>query len=372
MRKVFSFCLLTSLVLSSNTFARIKRGGEFGQGQGHVAQEHEMTPGYSAPARYDVRGSWDVYFNADFIYWQAREDNLAYALTSSDATLNTPPINGRVLNPNFGWHPGVRIGLGLNFEHDDWDVFAVWTHLVVHDNTSSDRPTPGILIPTLMHGISDQLSPDKASSSWRMIFNSVDLTLGRPFYLGRYVVFKPHAGVRGSWIDQTMNAEYHNLVDATFNSFGNSHVSTDFDTWGLGPKFALDTDWLIGEGFRIFADVAASILYTSYDATKTESNPDLIAANFPSRSPSDPILNLRNKDNDSICPTLEGRLGFGWGTYFDRSNWHVDLSLAYEFHHWWDQNGMGLWVADGFDISLTRASGDLIMHGGTFSFRLDF
>ena len=373
MRKLFSFCLFASLVLSSSAFAHMKRGGEFGQEQGqrrgHVMQQHQMSAGYSAPARYDVQGCWDIYFSADFLYWQAREENLAFALsTNNNNTNGSPPSDGKVFNPDFGWHPGVRVGLGVNLEHDDWDLFAVWTHLVVHDRTYLNRPEPDYLMMVLMHGGNDNLSPTRATANWRMIFNTVDLTLGRPFYLGRYLVFKPHTGLRGSWIEQTMDLKYDNITNIADTYLGNSVSSTDFDTWGLGPKFALDTEWMLGGGFSILADVATAILYTRYDAVKSETNETFGLLNFQN----DTFLMVKNK-TDSISPSLEGRLGFAWGTYFDRSNWHIDLSLAYEFHHWRDQNNIGLRVADQRgDLGLHRGTGNLSLHGGTFSCRLDF
>ena len=46
------------------------------RGCGDTAREQPMkpkpplVPGYNASSRIDVRGSWDIYGSASFIYWQ--------------------------------------------------------------------------------------------------------------------------------------------------------------------------------------------------------------------------------------------------------------------------------------------------------------
>ncbi len=42
-----------------------------------------MQSGYNAPARIDVRGSWDVFASASFIFWQLSQDNMEVAFADS-------------------------------------------------------------------------------------------------------------------------------------------------------------------------------------------------------------------------------------------------------------------------------------------------
>ena len=44
--------------------------------QGHDASKRPLMNGYNAPARIEVRGTWDVYATASFIYWQASQENM--------------------------------------------------------------------------------------------------------------------------------------------------------------------------------------------------------------------------------------------------------------------------------------------------------
>ena len=53
------------------------------------------------------------YFGVDFLYWSARQDELAYAVTSNIGTDLTPPISGKTYYLDFQWSPGFRIGAGV-------------------------------------------------------------------------------------------------------------------------------------------------------------------------------------------------------------------------------------------------------------------
>lgn len=342
--------------------------------QGYVIKDQQMMSGYNAPARYDVKGSWDFFFTADFLYWQTRLDNLAYGVGIIDST--TPAgldvTDQRVLNVDFGWHPGVRLGMGVNSDQDDWDFYVEWTHVVSHNNTSA-RPNEGGAI------LATQIFPDffpeqavvndgdRAWNSYRNIYNTVDLEMGRTYYVGKNLTFRPNVGVRGAWFRQSYNTQYDNLFDlrgAGNTNLGTTRIRSEFNDWSLGPRFGIDTSWLIGQGFRLFGDTAYSICWTSVSSKKRQTN-DGQLLNFDT-------IRLRNtKAFGNLKGNFDAALGFGWGSYFDNGNWHFDLALAYEFHLWLDHN---------FDMALTSVSqpyfnvdrGNLGLHGGTFRVRFDF
>lgn len=341
--------------------------------QGHMMQEGHMMSGYSAPARYDVKGAWDVYFTADFIYWQSRSDGVAYGVSVVETTDGAGLVTAqnRVLNVDFGWHPGVKLGIGGNSSRDDWDVYLEWTHHVSHNNTSSTPDTNGLILPSLMFPLLDTVSTifvpegSRSFSSWKCIYNTMDLELGRSYYLGKYLTFRPHAGVRGYWIRQRHNNQYDSVQNATPTDFGTIRVRSKYNTWGIGPRFGLNTNWLLGCGFRLFGDVAGSIAWNSVSSRKNQDAPD---------APVTPQF-LRAKDssgNANLRPNYDAELGLGWGSYFDNSNWHFDIAIAYEFHYWPDHNFDLYSVDDIFEGLNDSIRGNLGLHGGTLRVRFDF
>ncbi len=321
--------------------------------------------GYNAPARIDVSGGWDYFFTADFIYWQTVEDGLEYAVSTINTltadTIGDPPINGRVLNVDFGWHPGVKLGMGGSTERDDWDIYLQWTHLASHNNTSSEIPTNGFLLPSTPFPQANYAVRDEAFSSWRCIFNTIDLEVGRKYFLGKQWISRVHGGVRSGWIRQTYNTEYTDVVaGANLVAVGTIRDRSTFNTWGLGPRAGIDFDWDLGCGFKLFEKNAVALLYTKPKAELRE----LLQGSE---------ISIRNSSgNGTVRPNFDFEAGMGWGCYFADYGWHVDLVLAYEFHFWLDQNFMVHPVEPLNYASLEHSRGNLALHGGTFSVRFDF
>ncbi len=326
---------------------------------------------YNAPASIDVKDCWKVFLTADFLYWQAREDNLAYGVTS-DGAIGDFISNGKVLNMDFKWHPGVKVGLGVNFpRHDNWDLFLEWTHLVSHNNTSHTAPVqalgasqdyvyPSLSQPSLVSATEAGI----AKASWRLVYNTIDLNLGRPYYSGKMLTFRPHVGLRGAWFRQHINISYNNIF-ADAPDTRNVMDSTKFDSWSIGPRFGLESNWILGAGFRVFGEAAFSLLYTYFDVFKTDTR----LSTAPGISVTSDV-----KDSDrysQVRPNTEAALGFGWGSYFGCNSWHLDLSAGYEFQYWINANS-NIQFVDDIARGVFVSGGDLALHGATFRLRLDF
>ena len=73
----------------------------------------QMMPGYNAPARIDVRGSWDVYVTGSYIFWQPTQDGMEVGF-SSDAAEATA-LSGTLIQAGDSYKSGFKVGLGMNF-----------------------------------------------------------------------------------------------------------------------------------------------------------------------------------------------------------------------------------------------------------------
>lgn len=373
--------MAVALLMATNTFAYTKDRNQNDQmdkstkDRGHIRKSCKMASYYSAPARYDVTGSWDLFFTADFIYWQARSDGIAYGVAVEETTTNNATTaQNRVLNADFGWHPGVKVGLGYNSTHDDWELYAQWTHIVSSSNDTFTVEDNQVILPTLIFpfidtllGVPDIVASD-AATSWKCVYNTIDLELARPYYLGKYITLRPHMGLRGYWIHQRDNNQYDGVRDAVNAAeFGTIRVNSKYNTWGIGPRFGMNGNWLLGSGFRLFGDVAGTIAWNSVNSRKNQDAPDLINAGTPNF-----VRAKDKKDNANLRPNCDAELGIGWGNYFSDQTWHFDLSLAYEFHYWADHNFDLYSVNDVYEGLNDSIRGNLALHGGTLRMRLDF
>jgi len=313
--------------------------------QGSDLRQSQMVPGYNATARVDVRGSWDVYTTASYIFWQPREENLAPGIYNGRDTTAYLAIDGKVINMNYHFKSGYKVGLGILTGYDNWDAYVEYTWLSGHQRVSATAPENGRIIPFQGHVDAVQYSVFLSTKSkWKCELNIVDVQLARSYYVGTKLVFRPFFGGRAAWINQKYSTHYIlEILETPFSVRNSSH------SWGLGPEVGFSANWLLGYGFRAIGSAEADILFTRYNLHSVETfatNPMLLD------------VDLYQRHAFFLRPHSNLEFGFGWETYFDNHNYHFDILGSYCFQIFWDQNMF--------------SSGDLYIHGVTGQLRLDF
>jgi Legionella pneumophila major outer membrane protein precursor len=329
-----------------------------GYNQGHAICPNQMMAAYNAPANIDVRCPWDVFVTGSFIYWHTSEEGLEYAISSTTTAL--PITDGKVIDFDYDYKPGFKVGLGINLGCDGWDGYVEYTWLHFNETSSATRPgTTGVLLPTWLHP-ANNITAISASARWKFRLDVINLELARSYYVGTHLTFRTHFGLRVPLIDQNYNLGYiaEDAQDVIIQSRNSS------DSWGIGPRAGINTNWLLGCGFRIFGNAAADIAYTRYKITRQETD---------ANDPSTLAVDLTNRDRlKTLRSHAEMELGLAWGTYFDCNNWHFDLAASYDFHYFWDQNVFRRFVSSQAVGKSFTDRGDLFLHGLTIQARLDF
>ena len=98
-------------------------------------------------------------------------------------------------------------------------------------------------------------------SAWTLHMDFADLDLGRWYYVGTKLTFRPFIGLRGAWIDQSQNTNYQNPGASTTLSASN-YAKTD--SWAVGSRGGFNTNWDLNYGLRFIGNGSADILYTRY------------------------------------------------------------------------------------------------------------
>lgn len=143
----------------------------------------------------------------DFLYWQAKEEGLEYALT--DNLFPNPAlqlnIDAEVIHPDFHWEPAFKLGIGYALKHGGWDFYLNWTYFHAHSSNSVSKgfsqtengliplwqfPTNAVAVPSIRY--------TRASASWELHFNTMDFELGRESRLSEYLCLRIHGGVERS------------------------------------------------------------------------------------------------------------------------------------------------------------------------------
>ena len=325
--------------------------------QGYEICNDKFPAAYNASARIDVQCSWDFFATASFIYWHADQESMDLAFPYDVTGF---PHHDEILVQKFEYKPGFKVGLGMDFDHDNWVGFVEYTWF--HQETSlgtADAPAGRSWAMTSWYNnFLDHISTVK--SEWKANLEILDATLSRPYYQGRKLTILPFAGLRGAWIRQNLRIEATSTEQGmTVNPIVSHNRS---QSWAVGPRAGLQAHWLLGWGFRMEGDVSGSLLYTRY--TKVSHIEDAGTGSS--------LGSLSYHDYNTLRPMADMGIGFGWGSYFDRQNYHFDLLATYDFNVMWGQNMMRQ-VTNIVNGHLTSsAAGDLHLQGLTVTARFDF
>ena len=314
----------------------------------------------------------DFYFNAAFLLMQAREGGLEYAVKQSNVAgvvtnsnafpLQSGDIQGYTTGSHStDWNYGVRLDAGFYLNHDAWDLNAAWTYFRIN-NDKGLIVNGGVMLPFWLDPgiqvLGNVNAQDNFTSSarWTANLNTIDLRLGKPYHISRYVIFNPHFGVRFGHIAQ----DYMVRNGGSWNypeTVTNVDMIAKNNFWGIGARAGLDTEWHVGAGWFLFGKAAAALLYSHFDVAQSVTIHNAIRYQI-------------KHDFYTVTPNTEIHLGVCWSYRFSKNRYLLMLKGAYEFHAWFDQNRMRRFfdTAPSCNDEVSRAN--LYLSG--FSFALGF
>lgn len=321
---------------------------------------------YNGPARIDPACGLKAWVTGSFLYWQPREKGLDFGLNVKEDRSNDNNIeNNKRISLDFDYHPGFKVGAGISMSRDDWTIYLEYTKFKTNHSTIYDLGNSFNIIDDATNSLISNWFNDEGpyvylKLKWHLDYNMFDLDLGRPFYLGKKLIIKPHFGLRGGWINQKVNnlgGFFVNLGPET------EHVRNNkSESWLIGPRVGLNTEWFLFGNFKAFGNVSGALTYQSFKTSLLE-------------SPAIPFnTSVSAKDKlKCINPNVEFGLGLGYGNYFGNNEWYYDLTIGYDFYCFWNQN-----IIRNFneytliDAHKEACSDNLVLQGLTVTARLDF
>lgn len=321
-------------------------------------------------ARPNVDG-YGFFLSFDVLYWQLKEGGTEYCYTdvvTNTTSTNPLPVSGRLKELDFNkWDWGFRAGIGYNFEHGEWDVYANYTYFTADNSTMTSTESGGYIYadPDMGHIVANPNTPgyvasygalrtvNKATSQLRFSFNRVDLELGRDFFVAKYLALRPHIGLMTAWIRQHQTSQYTGL-DLRANT-ATVHNHNNF--WGVGPRGGFNTRWFLCNGFSIVGNMNAALLYGKFDMNYERQ--------FSLNSSTNDFY--LNGDMHRFTPTTQMQLGLGYDTSCGCSNSQFSAWLGWDIQYWWRvQQQLKP------DLGYARLGEDLSLQGVTLHLRWDF
>jgi len=325
-----------------------------GKGSAQMPEEQmiQSTPVITPPLAPHIVDGSDTFFNLDFIWWKSVLGGAEYAYTgviqgtsSSILTAVTSTGEGRVQRPAFTFQPGFKAGLGVNFDHDGWDLFAQYTYLVSQSETNTLTASPpgtlGRNIPGVVtNNVSDpNYAPiTSASCKWKQSFSVVDLELGRDYFISRYLTLRPSAGLKTAWITEQSKMSYtpvSTYIDQFFSPGGSNFVQNVLLTyrqnmWGLGIRTALNAGWHFTKNWMIYNDFAFSALWSDFHIHQKQ---NLVGSVTGSQT-----TQFTEESLQTVIPVFEAGLGVSYIAWFNCSRYRFEFRAGWEEQIWLDFN----------------------------------
>jgi len=329
--------------------------------QGYEPNCYSLSCAYNAPANYRTVQCNQFFTSVSFIYWQAQQEGMTLAWTApapiDSSTL--PNHDASHVGFDFTYKPGFKLGFGYYLRQmDDWALNLNYTHLgATKKNVETAKPGTVFVNNEWLIPANNGFQDKRITANWKLNLDLLDVDLSRPFYNGTHLTLTPFFGARAGWVKQKYNVTYLSTDATPVNVTSNNESSS----WALGTRGGFNGNWLLGMGFRMMGNAAASLLYTDYTIKHKENNY------------SAPAATLLSSNEDRMAGRFIGEmgLGFGWGSYFKKCQYHADFSASYDFTYMPGQNVMRQMV-DTYAATSAPGSYDLFLHGLTVSARLDY
>ncbi len=330
---------------------------------------------YNMPAQVHLEGrDYQGFITASYLYWNAQQEGMDLATTATynsvSNTITKSGITSKTLIQDFDYNSGFKVGLGCHFEHcDNWALRADYTRLHLTTNTSKSAPSESSKGNALYltdwffqaSNINQNPAAEHLHSSWNLNLDWLDVSISRALYQGKRFTATPFAGLRSSWISQSLNLKLSDVLNF-LPPFSTTNSHNRLCSWGIGPRMGLDAHFLIGAGFRLQGEIGASLLFTKYSGISHSEDPLALGGN-----------KIEYKLNGYTClrTMMESNLGIGWGRYFSKNRYHIDLSATYDFNYLWGQNMMRT-LNDIHIIGSSSSAYDLSLQGLTLSAAFHF
>lgn len=321
--------------------------------------KEEITP----PVGPFVKNGANFFITGEFLWWKGIQENLNYATSGVLVQPGTSlTSSGKVHKVDHSWNPGFRVGLGYYPGHDGWDLYARYTWYYSSSRDIASRQD-GNMVPI---GLSlDSLTNmtvtgiTHAKSSWDLHYNTIDLELGRNFFLSKFVKTRLFAGLRGTWNSQDWKTHYRSNQVAFGSGSplpGNILVDQKEDTWGIGIRMGVNGTWTFYKGWSIVSDVSFAGVWVDYDNHRKDTITQTgIGTAITTNIKSDPNSTLFN---------LELMLGLRGEWWMYNEAFHLSTQVGWENQIWLDYGNF---------IYLNHSgNGDLTFSGITARLRFDF
>lgn len=311
-----------------------------------------------------------IFVFLDLLTWQAREvsdDNWAQILGPVGTNQQI-----QFLDVPFKWNPGFRIGMGYNNKENSSDIQLYYTGYKTKGINQASVNTGEIHSAFAGNFYASNVAGagvsgpyyHKAGIQWNILFNTLDLELGRTIKINSLLNLRPFTGLKAAVINQTINTTWQDPFMPTTSSNPTPTRITTFSTAtenltnnfkGAGPSFGLDTTWHLYEPtnhqLNLIGNFSGAFLWGHWALS------DVYRNNTPLS------ITVINDSLSTAASMAKGYLGMEWIGFFNNAK--LNIRLGYEGQVWFNQLRY-------YTFDMGKMNDSLFLHGGVLNFLFTF
>lgn len=291
----------------------------------------------------------------DFIYFQARENGLSFAVINKGNP--TALTNGKSKNPDFCWDPGFKVSLGYFFRHDDWGLYLNFLHFHTRITDWYPHKENRFSFPIWSHLAAQPGFVEDVRNRWRLHLGLLDLLLKRPIFLSDCLYLNMHAGLRYAEVRQKTRIDY---FGGSLFPDGQDDIDMKNKFWGVGPRGGIDGDWNFFNDFGIYFNAAIAFPYGFLYVHQDEFS-DLT---------SDEYRFFRTFHTLRIITEMTAGLRYTYAPAC--SNVKFDVHGGYEIFYFFGQNQFARFLQSAANGNFASNFGDLVLHGFSLGMSAQF
>jgi hypothetical protein len=313
------------------------------------------------PSNFQVEEGCNLFLFGEYLFWNASEGGLYFAQTGlGNPTGTIPPdgsidFDGKIKRIDFKCNSGARIGAGLNFPKEGYEVAFYWTWFST-DGHASAHADNGSLLPLFAEpDFNPPVGAVRASGKANIDLNIFDLEWGRSSWFGGHFSLRPFFGLRAAWIEQSLKTQFTYATAPIV--LGRLHSAADF--CGGGLRAGADARFTLPLGFALYSIASGSLLYGQLnDGLHIKEDGTTIA---------------HTKDRFSkAISSLQLGLGIGWDTHFAKDRLHLEFHIGWESNIWFSVNQINHFMNQLHEGSYFKENNNLATQGIVAGSRFDF
>ncbi|HSX03853.1 MAG TPA: Lpg1974 family pore-forming outer membrane protein [Rhabdochlamydiaceae bacterium] len=289
----------------------------------------------------------------DFIYFQARENGLAFAVINKENP--TSLSNAKSKNPDFSWDPGFKFSFGYFFNHDEWSIYLNFLHYHARITDIYPRREGTFPFPTWQHLAAGPGFVEDIRNRWRLHLGILDLIVQRSLNVSDALQLCPFAGLRYAEIRQKTRIDY---FGGTLFPDGQDDIDMKNKFWGLGPMAGLNGFWKLFCDFGLYFNTATSFPYGFFYVHQDERS-SLV---------DEKIRFFRTFHMLRIITEMAA--GLRYNCYLNDLN--IDCHAGYELFFLWGQNQLVRFLNQSATGNFESNAGDLTLHGWSLGISIGF